>query len=327
MSPTTAAQAVAATFRSAAAQEFRQVRLKYAGGEPTLNLPALQAAQGVAERLREASGIALQTALMTNGVALSEAVLDYLAAHEIGLSISMDGLGAYHDAARPAVDGHPTAARVRQNLARGLAQGLRTHVSITLTAHNLAGLDSLVGYLLKLGVPFTFNFARPVAGREEPLPNPAALVDALQRAYAVIAEKLPHYSLLGALSDRADLRVPHAHTCGVGRSYIVYGVDGGVHGCHMDQTEPVASVQDADPLAVLQARVSRQNPPVEEKPACRDCRWAHFCTGGCPRLAYQASGRYNGPAPLCEVYRAILPEVVRLEGLRLLKYTEPLQFS
>ncbi len=50
------------------------------------------------------------------------------------------------------------------------------------------------------------------------------------------------------------------------------------------------------------------------------------CTGGCPRLAFQCTGRYDAKSPLCQVYQAILPEVVRLESLRLLKHQEPWDF-
>jgi uncharacterized protein len=329
MSPDAAAQAVAAAFRSARLHGFSRVRLKYAGGEPTLNLPALHAAHERAERLRDAQGIALEAVLMTNGLRLREDLLDYLARHAIGISISLDGLGAEHDAQRPAAGtAATTAGAVCANLERVVARGLRAHVSITLTRYNAAGLPALAAYLLDLGVPFSLNFARPVR-RTDPglLPEAATLIGALEDAFAVIEGQLPQHSLLGVLSDRANLTAPHAHTCGVGRNYLVFGLDG-VAKCHMELGHVVAPATDADPLARVRADTAGvQNPSVEDKPACQDCPWQTYCTGGCPRLAHQATGRYDGPAPLCEVYRAILPEVLRLEGKRILRDSQPLEFA
>jgi hypothetical protein len=35
---------------------------------------------------------------------------------------------------------------------------------------------------------------------------------------------------------------------------------------------------------------------------------------------YRATGRYDVKSPNCNIYKALFPEALRLEGLRLLKY-------
>ena len=37
-------------------------------------------------------------------------------------------------------------------------------------------------------------------------------------------------------------------------------------------------------------------------------------------MTHRATGRYDIQSPNCNIYKAIYPEAVRLEGLRLLKY-------
>jgi uncharacterized protein len=37
------------------------------------------------------------------------------------------------------------------------------------------------------------------------------------------------------------------------------------------------------------------------------------------------TGRYNLKSPHCNIYKALYPEVLRLEGLRLLKYAEEIE--
>jgi len=49
------------------------------------------------------------------------------------------------------------------------------------------------------------------------------------------------------------------------------------------------------------------------------CGW---CAGGCPLATYRATGRYDVKSPNCNIYRALFPEALRLEGLRLLKYQD-----
>ena len=38
---------------------------------------------------------------------------------------------------------------------------------------------------------------------------------------------------------------------------------------------------------------------------------------------FKATGRYDIKSPNCNIYKAIYPQALRLEGLRLLKYATP----
>lgn len=48
--------------------------------------------------------------------------------------------------------------------------------------------------------------------------------------------------------------------------------------------------------------------------------WRYWCAGGCPVATFAATGRYDVKSPNCGIYKAIYPEALKLEGLRLLKY-------
>jgi uncharacterized protein len=66
-----------------------------------------------------------------------------------------------------------------------------------------------------------------------------------------------------------------------------------------------------------------QNLLVEEKEGCRDCTWRYWCSGGCAVATFRATGRYDVKSPNCNIYKAIYPQALRLEGLRLLRYATP----
>jgi uncharacterized protein len=97
---------------------------------------------------------------------------------------------------------------------------------------------------------------------------------------------------------------------------------GGVAKCHMELERTVADISAADPLRLIREdQIGLQNPSVEEKQGCRDCAWRYWCAGGCPALTYRVTGRFDVKSPNCRIYKALFPEALRLEGLRLLKYS------
>jgi uncharacterized protein len=330
MAPSTAKRSVKAVYRSAAAHDCERVRLKYAGGEPTLNFDVLRTAQGQAERLSAQTGIGLETVVLTNGTLLSDSLVSFLVAHDIQIMISLDGVGPYHDVQRP-LNGHKDSSfeLTAGALDRLLVRGISPHISVTITGENLEGLPDLVAFLLDRQLRFSFNFYREPDGL--PLSGPLSLaagktVNGLRRAFQVIERKLPRHSLLSNLADRADLGIRHLHACGVGQNYLVIDVSGDISKCQMDMAYPVTTIDADDPLAFVRAdHDGIQNLAVEEK-ECGECLWRYRCAGGCPRLTFQRSGRYDAKSPLCEVYQAILPEIVRLEALRLIRYEEPWEF-
>jgi uncharacterized protein len=96
----------------------------------------------------------------------------------------------------------------------------------------------------------------------------------------------------------------------------------------MEIERPITSIYADDPLAWLRAdRLGIQNLSVEAKEGCRSCEWKYWCTGGCPALTYRATGRYDVKSPNCRIYKALYPEMLRLEGLRLLKLAAQMQCS
>ena len=140
-------------------------------------------------------------------------------------------------------------------------------------------------------------------------------------AYKVIEENVPRRSLLASLVDRGNLSAPHEHTCGVGNNYMVFDYKGRVSKCQMQMEHAITTVDADDPLELIRTdTIGIQNISVEEKEGCRDCEWKYWCAGGCPLTTYRATGRYDVKSPNCNIYKAIYPQAMRLEGLRLLKY-------
>ena len=318
--------AVEAVFRSAQVNSFRAIKLKYAGGEPTLNFGLVQAIHAYALQKAAKAGLELREVVLSNGVALAQAVLDWLRDEQVRLMISLDGVGKMHDAQRAFINGRGTFALVARSLDRALERGLTPHLSITITARNADRLPEAVAFAIERDLPFNLNFYREndcAASAADLAADHTRLIAGIKDAFAVIEANLPRRRLIDALVDRSAFDAPHQHPCGAGRNYLVIDQRGGVARCQMEIERPVTDVLAEDPLAAIRARTQDfQNAPVDEKD-CRECTWRYWCAGGCPLLTFRATGRNDVKSPYCNVYRALYPDVLKLEGLRLLKWGGP----
>lgn len=110
-------------------------------------------------------------------------------------------------------------------------------------------------------------------------------------------------------------------SCGVGQDYVVIDQRGQVAKCHMEIERTLGDIFSDDPLQLVRRdETTALNLAVDEKAGCRDCTWRYWCSGGCTVATFRATGRYDIKSPNCNIYKAIYPQALRLEGLRLLKY-------
>src|SRR5436309_7720925 len=153
------------------------------------------------------------------------------------------------------------------------------------------------------------------------------MIQGMKKVFKLLERRLPRYRILDSILDKAKL-VPHQHTCGVGQNYLVIDQRGGVAKCQMEIKRTITTINTDDPLQVIrQDRRGVQGLAVEEKEGCRTCEWRYWCTGGCPLLTYRSTGRYDVKSPNCNIYKALFPEVLRLEALRLLRYEIPIALN
>ncbi|MGH9836827.1 MAG: radical SAM protein [Blastocatellia bacterium] len=324
MTVETGCAAIEATFRSALIHNYRQVKLKYAGGEAMLRFQLVAELHRYARERAGECGLGLDGVALSNGTLLTEEIIEAMKALGLRLMISLDGLAEAHDRQRHFADGRASSAVVTGSVELALANGMTPDISITVSSRNIDGLPELMEWVLERDLPFSLNFYREndlSATTADLRLEEERIISGMLAAYKVIEARLPRRSLLASLVDFANLSVPHLRTCSVGQSYLVFDYRGRVAKCQMQINKPVTTAYVNDPLADIRAdQFGIQNKSVEEKEGCRSCEWKYWCTGGCPLTTFRATGRYDVKSPNCNIYKALYPEAVRLEGLRLLKY-------
>lgn len=309
-------------FATARQNGFRQVKLKYAGGEAALHFALIRRLHDHARRLADASNLRLREVVLSNGTRLCNQDADWFVTTNAKLMISLDGVGETHNRLRRDQSGHDTFARIEQTVDRVLLpRGIHPTITITVTRVNASGIADAVRWALERDLPVSLNFYRqnPLsASRAELSFEEETIIEGMLAAYAVFEEYLPRQFFLNGLLDRVQMQA-HTQTCGVGTSYLVITHEGKLSQCQMHLDRPVSATLDANLLLPIADGLIHQI-PVDAKPGCRDCTFRYRCAGGCPLETFQATGRWDVSSPHCRIYKALLPAALRLEGLRLLKY-------
>jgi uncharacterized protein len=323
MSIDTARAAIDAIFRSALAHGYRQVKLKYAGGEALFRFPFITQLHHYAHTLANRYHLALNEVILSNGTLLTPPIIETMRSLGLRLMISLDGLEAVHDSQRYYPDGRGSFNQVKQAIELALTYQVRPDISITVSARNVQGLPELMEWVLARDLPFSLNFCHEndfSATCRGLNCEDQQLIAGMLAAYKVIEANLPRRSLLSSLVDHANLSSPHLHPCAMGHNCLVFNPHGQVFKCQMDLYTPVTTAKADDPLALVRAdKTGIQNIAVDDREGCRDCEWKYWCAGGCPLATYRQTGRYDVKSPFCVIYKSLYPEAIRLEKLRLLK--------
>ena len=323
-------RAIRSVFDAVRVRPITDLTLKYAGGEALLEAETIWALDAYA---RELAGdtIQVKSILLTNGTPLRPPIITELQRHNFQLAISLDGLGATHDAQRPLRGGQPSFRLVQRGLEAARVAGLPLSVSVVVGPGNLATLPELVDYLLERDLRFTLTFLRDSSAAQAHLAeHDAALIAGMDAAYTRIACRPPRFSVMNAALDRVQLESPHFAACGIGESYVVIKHTGEVASCQMHLDRPAGHIRQGDVLTLVAQRTPERPPgtTVDDHAGCRTCQWRYRCAGGCPIVTFRTYGRADQPSPFCGVYQTLIPRLVALEGLRLARYgmqpTDPL---
>lgn len=315
---------------SAVRHQYQQVKIKYTGGEPLFGFDLIAVLHRYAKESACRNQLELSGSVLSNGTLLTPEIIEQIKALNLRLMISLDGIHEYHDCHRHYPDGSGSFGKVSHAIDTALAQSLIPDISVTVSARNAAGLPELMQWILDRDLPFSLNFYRENSKSEKYSDlriKEEKIIQGMLAAYRVIESHLPSRSLLSALADRTNLAVPHLRACSAAHSYLVFDCQGNISKCQMQMDAPVTDILNPDPLKALRNdRIGLQNLKVDDKEECKSCKWKYWCGGGCPLETFRCSGRYDKKSPNCNIYKVLFPQIIRLEGLRLLKHGKLSEF-
>lgn len=283
------------------------------GGEPILY-------PGWAKIAQRLSDGGVRVRLFSSGVGLDDATIEQALNHGVDeFAISLDGPRATHERLRPpARSGQPScfdsALAAIESL---IARGVTTRVVTQVNRLNIAHLEATYRLLDSTGVVYWLvhlcqGTGRAGAAETDLLCAPAdvelvvrvlALAAREKRVVAPLTCSLGYFTIEELLRGRGGNRSPIWKGCGAGVGTIAISSTGGVKGCTTlpDEFE-TASVLEK-PLQEIwdDAQTFPYTREWSRKllnGSCRRCEVADSCRGGCPAVAYGATGSI-GANPYC----------------------------
>jgi MoaA/NifB/PqqE/SkfB family radical SAM enzyme len=260
----------------------RSVSVSWLGGEPLLwpELPALS------HTFRHTFGVGV--GVTTNGEPLaSPAVRASLVEDYALVTVSVDGVGEFHDACRNApglFELIKHGVRALRAEADAAGSGLVLRVNTILMRGNVAEFEQLCRVVASWGVAeLTFN---QLGGNDRPefYPDNRLLPEQVERFAAELSRVRADMAQVGftihgtdrylhRLASTASGRAIPIDDCGPGRSFLFIDELGRVSPCSFTSASygvPIEAIADAEDLARLPetfARLRRER----RQPACEDC--------------------------------------------------------
>jgi uncharacterized protein len=305
-------------FEIAQENNLYAIHFKFTGGEATLNENLLIKATRYIHKLSKENKIDNLITLITNAVSISSELLDFIKENNIAISLSLDGLQQDHDRNRILPSGEGSFSYVEKNLNRFLNVNINPLILCTVSPENLDNLPNFVEYLLKKELLFNLSFERSARLLE----RENDVIDVFKEIFQVIENNLPKYNLLSGILDKVSFAFPHETACLINKNFIVIDQNGKIPTCQMNMGNVCSSIDSPDPFSDLRKSDNAfLNPPVDQKTNCAKCQWRYWCGGGCPLLTKRLKGTAATSSPYCNIYKALIPDMIRLEGVRMLKYS------
>lgn len=282
------------------------------GGEPLL-AESRPTVEHVIRRGRELEGANFSA--ISNATEL-DAYRDLLGPGKIAsLQVTLDGPAAEHDLRRVYADGAGSFARIADNITMALDLGVRISLRMNVDRTNVDWLPQLVDEIAALGwtshPKFSFylapvHAAGAIAGESGTTYNTWELrrqLRALQQEHAP-AGFVGHsddtlHRRLRKLFEQRENPAPGFKTgfCGAQSVMYIFDAFGDIYACWEHTGDPrvrvgYVSEQGEPVMADEQERIWRSR-SVLSNAACRRCRFAFYCGGGCASLARSNSGDFH----------------------------------
>ena len=284
--------------------ELEDLVLVFFGGEPLLNFETIRHAAGYAQEKAAASGKRLSFAITTNGTLLTPEIVDFLQAHDVSVTVSLDGFEQIHDRYRRFADGRPSYGVILPRV-RQLLEGARKRpvVARVTVVDEPDRVPQILEHLLGLGF-VEAGFAPVTTGHPEYQLNDRQM-DELLSAFRHLAQRFleaVEEERFFGFSNVIDLLVSlHQgqvmnYPCGAGLGLFSVDAGGRLFLCQRFTGEESYCMGDIfEGFDEERLGKFRQEAEISNKEACRTC-WARtICTGGCYHEACVREGSHLNP--------------------------------
>lgn len=282
----------------------RNLEVDFFGGEPTMNFDVVKRLVEYGRGREKETGKNFRFTLTTNGVLLSDEVLDFANKEMHNLVLSIDGRREVNDRMRPTASGKGSydiilpkfkKAAESRNQTDYYVRGTYTHFNTDFAQDVLHLHDQ--GFEQISVEPVVCDPSEPYALKEEDIPVLLEQYDILAKE---IIKRRKEGRFINFFHFMIDLEggpcvAKRLSGCGAGGEYLAVTPWGDLYPCHQFVGEEkflLGNVYDG----IINTDIPREfgSANVYTKPECRECFAKFYCSGGCMANSYHSTGSING---------------------------------
>jgi len=264
----------------------KRLSVTWFGGEPLLAADVIESLSERLMALAEKCGAPYSAGIVTNGYLLTRKNAEMLGRCKVSsCQVTIDGMGAVHDATRHLTGGGATFGRIVDNL-RNVKLPFRVNIRQNVQESNLNEVPAVREFIRKLAE----ESGNDIVYAPAPVSGNQATQERGARVGLLCDTDL---SEIGLLQEAGRFAVGRGHYCGA-NTLLGVGIDeeGRLFKCWEVAGDPLNAFGNAhdwkpdDPLNTasdpdnLTKYVNTALPNGDEE--CRECVWLPMCVGGCP---------------------------------------------
>ena len=290
------------------------LEVDFFGGEPLMNWQVVKELVAYGRSLEEPHHKKFRFTLTTNGVLLTDEVMDSVNKEMSNLVLSIDGRKEIHDLMRPHRGGQGSYDEIlpKYKKAAESRNQMNYYVRGTYTRNNTDFSEDVI-HLADQGFeqisvePVVADKKEDYALRMEDVPKLLSEYDRLAQEYIRRKRDGKGFQFFHFMIDLegGPCVAKRLSGCGSGTEYLAVTPWGDLYPCHqfVGQEEfLMGNVEDGIVRKDIQDKFKACN--VYSKKECRDCFAKFYCSGGCAANAWHESGDVNGSYELgCELQR------------------------
>ncbi|MGF7143142.1 uncharacterized protein HNQ56_001564 [Anaerotaenia torta] len=292
----------------------RNLEVDFFGGEPLMNWQVVKDLVAYGREQESIHNKKFRFTLTTNGVLLSDEVMEFANREMSNVVLSIDGRKEVNDRMRPSRNGKGSYELILprfQKLAESRNQ-INYYVRGTFT-HNNLDFSEDVKHLADLG--FKQISVEPVVAlpeesyaiREEDLPTLFEEYDRLAKLMLEYKKEGKDFNFFHFMIDLTGgpCVAKRLSGCGSGTEYLAVTPWGDLYPCHqfVGRTEFLMGNVD-DGIVETELREEFKVCNVYSKEKCRNCFAKFYCSGGCAANSHQFHGNINDVYDIgCELQR------------------------
>lgn len=303
----------------------KNIEIDFFGGEPLMGFDTVKKTVEYARSVEKDHNKNFRFTLTTNGILLTDEVMDYLNEEMSNVVLSLDGRKDVNDSVRVGINNTGSYDRIVPKFQAFVNRrgGKDYYIRGTFTAANLDFSED-VKHMKELGFkqtsvePVVLDPSSPLAIKEEHLPTIFEEYDNLTRIIADYKKNGDFFNFFHFMVDleQGPCVIKRVKGCGCGGEYVAITPDGDIFPCHR-----FAGMEEFKMGTVFNGEINNDivnkfgQSTVLGKKDCEECWAKYFCSGGCPANNYNSNGDILKPHKIsCELERKRLECAIALKA-------------